>query len=116
LRILYVYKATITDVYDGDTVTATIDLGFSVHTVQKLRLSGIDAPEMRGSERPRGIVSRDALRQAILNKEVLVKTAKDERGKYGRYLAEIYLLHGGTYKSVNQWMVDQGYAEPASYD
>jgi endonuclease YncB( thermonuclease family) len=46
---LYTYKAQITEVYDGDTVTADIDLGF--HTWrrdEKLRLYEINAPEMRG--------------------------------------------------------------------
>jgi len=49
---LYHYKAHITKVYDGDTVTADIHLGFNmVMRKQKLRLLGIDTPEIRGEER-----------------------------------------------------------------
>ena len=46
---LYFYKANVTSVYDGDTITADIDLGLGVFIKkQKLRLSRIDAPELRG--------------------------------------------------------------------
>ena len=58
---LYEYKATITDVHDGDTVTADVDLGFHtwIHE-EKFRLLGIDAPEVTGATKAAGIVARDA--------------------------------------------------------
>ena len=110
---LYQYEAVITEVYDGDTVTADIDLGFSfTHNDQKLRLFGIDAPEVRGDERPEGLEARDALRDRILGEEVTICSIKDEKGKYGRYLARIY--HEGTF--INAWLVFQDLAEPEYYD
>ena len=48
---LYTYKANVTAVYDGDTCTVDIDLG--LHTWvrnEKIRLYGINAPEIRGIE------------------------------------------------------------------
>ena len=42
------YKATVLRVVDGDTVDAEIDLGFRMKTTQRLRLKGIDTPELRG--------------------------------------------------------------------
>ena len=87
---MFEYKAHIIKVYDGDTVTADIDLGFCVILkAQKLRLIGIDAPEIRGSERPSGILARDRLRELVLDKDVILKTYRDKRGKYGRWLADI---------------------------
>lgn len=110
---LYQYRATITEVYDADTVTADIDLGFSfVHTDQKFRLYGIDAPEVRGDEREAGLEARDALRDRILGQEVTICSIKDGKGKYGRYLARIY--HDGTF--INAWLVFQDHAEPRYYD
>ena len=107
---LYHYRALIISVYDGDTVRADIDLGCKVWIRNEpLRLLGIDAPEIRGEERPRGLVSRDFLRELILGKEVFIRTLKDRKGKYGRYLAEIYLE--GEDRSVNQIMIDSGMAE-----
>ncbi len=108
---LYHYSAVITEVYDGDTVTADIDLGFGLWMRgQKLRLHGIDAPELRGAEREEGLKSRDFLRGLVLGKEVTLRTIKDKRGKYGRWLAEIECDGVGW---VNAAMVEAG--EAAAY-
>ena len=112
---MYVYKAFITKVYDGDTVTATVDLGFNVCIKESLRLGRIDAPEIRGEERERGLISRDWLRALILNKEVIVKTYKDKTGKYGRYIADIFVDQDGEMRNVNDWLVKEGLAEYREY-
>jgi micrococcal nuclease len=110
---MYVYKAKIVKVYDGDTVTAVVDLGFGITNKIKIRLYGIDTPEIRGDERPDGLVSRDRLRELILDKEVIIKTIKDRTGKYGRYLAEIYQWDGTQQNriSVNIMLITEGLAE-----
>ena len=49
---MYEYKATVTAVYDADTITVDVDLGFRSHLKKiKLRLFGINAPEVRGIEK-----------------------------------------------------------------
>jgi endonuclease YncB( thermonuclease family) len=105
---MYNYKAKILDVYDGDTVTALVDLGFLHFQEMKLRLYGIDTPELRGEERDKGIIVRDIVRDMILDKEVEIHSYKDKQGKYGRYLANI-IVDG---VDVNQWLVDNGHAKP----
>ena len=105
--MLYHYKATIKDVYDGDTVTAVVDLGFLHYQEMKLRLYGIDTPEIRGEERERGLIVRDIVREMILDKEVEINSYKDKQGKYGRYLATI-VVDG---LNVNEWLVENGHAE-----
>lgn len=105
---MYNYKAFIKDVYDGDTVTAVVDLGFLHYQEMKLRLYGIDTPELRGEEREAGIVVRDILRSMILEKEVEIHSYKDKQGKYGRYLATIIIDE----VNINQWLVDNGHAKP----
>lgn len=105
---MYNYKAKIIDVYDGDTVTAMVDLGFLHFQEMKLRLYGIDTPELRGEEREQGIVVRDILREMVLGKKVTIRSYKDKQGKYGRYLANIILEDG---LEVNQWLVDNGHAK-----
>ena len=53
---LYQYKAFVTKVYDGDTITVEIDLGFKTSVKgEKIRLSRINAPELRGSSRENGL-------------------------------------------------------------
>ena len=44
---LYHYKAKIDRVVDGDTVDVSIDLGFDMHSRQRVRLWGINTPECR---------------------------------------------------------------------
>ncbi|EFO32518.1 thermonuclease [Roseibium sp. TrichSKD4] len=112
---MYEYKAHVTSVYDADTITADIDLGFKAALKGvKLRLYSIDAPEMRGQEKEQGRISRDWLRERILGKDVFVRTYKDQTGKYGRWLAEIYPLDDQR-QSYNAMLVAEGLAKPAFY-
>jgi micrococcal nuclease len=107
-RIMYEYKATVTKVYDGDTITVDFDLGFGILIrKQKIRLYGINTPEVRGPEKPEGIISRDALRERILGKVVTIKTFRDKKGKYGRWLGEVFVEE----QNINQWLISEGYAK-----
>ena len=84
---MYEYRAYVRKVYDGDTITVDIDLGFDVVLKnQKIRLVKINAPEVRGTERPEGLKVRDIVRSRISNKWVIIKTSQDKKGKYGRWL------------------------------
>jgi len=112
---MYEYKAEIIGVYDGDTVTAKVDLGFDVLFENNFRLNGINAPEMKGTDKTAGTISRDALRQLVLGKKVIIKTIKDRQEKYGRYLAVIYVLQKDSLINVNEWMVNNGFAEFKDY-
>lgn len=116
-QTLYHYKAFVTQVYDGDTVTVDIDLG--LHTWmkgEKLRLYRINAPELRGAEKEAGKLSRDYLKSLIWKKELFIETIKDKREKYGRYLAEIWCpLDNGNYMNVNDELVKKGYAVYKDY-
>lgn len=107
---MYEYKAKIIDVYDGDTVTASVELGFFVNVELKLRLFGINTPELRGSEKESGLLSKKRLEELILNKEVVIKTQKDKQEKYGRWLAEIFISDNKN-TSVNQMLINEGYAK-----
>jgi micrococcal nuclease len=112
---MYVYQAVVVRVYDGDTITVRIDLGFGVSKIETLRLFGIDTPEVRGDEREAGLKSRDWLRTLILNKEIIVKTYKDKKGKYGRYLADIFIEQETGPVNINDWLVRENLAERKEY-
>jgi len=112
----YWYKALVRDVYDGDTITVNIDLGFHVGlSPTKLRLYGINAPEIRGAERPKGLITRDAVRDKILGRKVVINTYRDKVGKYGRWLAIVYFEEDGVQINLNDWLVAEGLAEYAEY-
>ncbi|MDF7825866.1 thermonuclease family protein [Pontiellaceae bacterium B12227] len=113
---LYHYKALVTGAYDGDTITVEIDVGLKTAIKgEKLRLHRINAPEMRGDEKVAGKASRDWLRERILGKEILIQTIKDKKGKYGRYLAEIWLEENGEYVNINDELVTTGHAVYKDY-
>lgn len=114
---LYYYLANVISVYDGDTIRADIDLGLSTWVKnEKIRLARINAPELRGLEREAGLKARDFLRELILGKEIVLQTIKDRKGKYGRYLAEIWLEQDdGKWINVNDRMVEVGHAAYHQY-
>lgn len=112
MKDLYYYKAEVIKVYDGDTITVDIDLGMGVWLrAQKIRLANINTPEIRGDEREEGLKSRDWLRDKILGKEIFLKTIKDKKGKYGRWLGEVWLNE----ENVNELLVEKGMAEKVKY-
>ena len=127
----YIYNAYVTDVYDGDTITCDIDCGFyTILKKQKIRLFGIDTPEVRGEERTEGLKVRDILREQILDKTIVLETKKDKKGKYGRWLAIVYLKkennndnensennnenngNNADYININDWLIEHDHAKP----
>jgi micrococcal nuclease len=92
------YSARVSRVFDGDTVwVKPLDGG----PYRKLRLEGIDAPEICQSG---GEASRAALAQRVLNQVVEVRVrAQDD---YGRGVAR--LKHQGD--DVAAWLVASGHA------
>jgi len=103
-------------VYDADTLMEMeLDLGFGVSMIATGRLEGINAPEVRGAEKRRGIVAREWLkaRMDIANEVVVETRPSDERpkGKYGRWLITVW----ADGENLNDLMVAEGFAVPASY-
>ena len=104
----YSYRAYLREVTETARLVMDVDLGFGILIrTQKIRLLGINTPEVRGPEKPQGIISRDALRQRILGKVVTIKTSKDKKGKYGRWLGEVFVEE----ENINQWLITEGYAK-----
>ena len=114
---LYHYKAFVSSVYDGDTCTVDIDLGLGTWIRgEKIRLYRINAPEIRGEEREAGLRSRDFLRSQIAEKDIIIQSVKDRKGKYGRYLAEIWLMNENEdFININDLIVSEGFAEYKDY-
>jgi len=112
---LYLYRADITRVIDGDTVVADIDLGFNTwRRDERLRLARIDAPEP-DKEPEAAAKATEALSGLAEGKSLYICTIKasrsdnERRGSFGRYLVEVY--SGEDHYSVNDWMVEKGYAK-----
>lgn len=114
----YRYLAKVVSVTDGDTVRLDINCGLHtwVHN-EPVRLYGINAPETRGEERPAGLAAKQWLEERLApGAEVVVQTYKDDKGKYGRYLADIYaVLDSGRLWHINGALVKAGHAVYAKY-
>ena len=116
MKFRYKYKIASIKVYDGDTITVNIDLGFGIWLrKQKIRLYGINAPEVRGKEKQKGIEARDALSGKLCfnldANNIYLETIKDKKGKYGRWLGIIWINN----VNINKWMVKNGYAVERIY-
>lgn len=108
---IYMYKIDKNDIsiYDGDTITVTLDLGFNIKKREKIRFYGINAPELKGIERADGLISKIFLKSlvddAILkDKNIYIKTIKDSQEKYGRYLGVLFIDN----LNVNLKLVEEG--------
>lgn len=70
----------------------------------KVRIMGINAPEVKGISRPEGLLARDYLRNMILSKDVIMKCYGLD--KYGRQLAQVFYEN----KDISEDMISNGYA------
>lgn len=113
---LWHYRCKIVRVIDGDTAVAMIDKGFGNYQLENLRFWGINTPELRPrkgtdeekeAEKVEARAAKARVEELILGREVIIKTAKS--GKFGRFLAEIYLPDDPT-KTVNDLLVEEGLA------
>ena len=118
---LYWYLATCDRVVDGDTLDLTFDLGMHVHMKERVRVYGINTPEVYGvkkdsEEYERGCQASARVKELIEGKPIWVNTKKDKKGKYGRYLAVVfYDDENGQPQSLAQTLVAEGLAEVKEY-
>ena len=79
LRDPYIYRIKqILKVVDGDTIDASIDLGFDISLEKRIRLAAVDTPESRtadANEKKYGLQSKEWLKHKVENaKNILIKT------------------------------------------
>jgi len=112
---MYEYQARVVRVIDADTFEFEVDLGFKLKLLETFRLGGVDAWETRGVEREDGLRAKDRVIElfAASKNEVIVRTAKgDGKGKYGRWIADVYVDVDGEYQSLGEILVEEDHAEP----
>ena len=125
----FTYTGTVVRVVDGDTIdvklerdtTITVDLGFYIYetvemkryTIQRLRLNGIDTPELRGAP-DKGVAGRAAkaeVERLLTGRKLRVETYKGD--KYGRWLADVYVLSEGEEDiDLVKHLIENGYGKP----
>lgn len=104
----YSYQSCqVSRIVDGDTVDLVIDLGFRTFVKRRIRLYGIDAPEVRTrdlEEKQRGLEAMLHLESLLLGGRCVLHS--HELGKYGRVLGT--LIVDGI--DINERMIEDGFA------
>ena len=117
--MMFTYNATVDrfsqyihGVYDGDTIDMLIDVGFRMHSRQRIRLLGVNTPELRGGNKQEG----EHFKQLTLNwiAEGILRSNEDfpfiicteKSDSFGRYLAEI--TRKCDERSLTQYLLEQG--------
>ncbi|MFF5973678.1 thermonuclease family protein [Streptomyces sp. NPDC012769] len=111
---IYEYRAKVIRVIDGDTLALAVDLGCDVTLNLTVRLYGVNCPEMKGDTRVQGGMARHYTSNWLqehasatqFTQQVTLKTHKDKREKFGRYLADIY----ADGRHLNADLVEAGHA------
>lgn len=112
---LYHYAAQVLEVIDGDTLRINLDMGMCIKQTPKVfRLSGVNAPESRTSnkdEKKRGLAAKSYLQYlAPVDSWIMIITDRDETEKYGRLFGRAFNEPGGA--SINDQMVAAGHCKP----
>ncbi len=112
----YTYAASLERVVDADTLAALIHLGFGIIVREKLRLRGINSPEV-GT--PAGDRAKSQVARLLpAGTPLIIKSHKSKTDTYGRFVADVFFLKdaqdpqeiikNGTY--LNQDLLDEGLA------
>jgi len=105
---MWTYQATVAHVVDGDTFDLIVDVGFHVSVTERFRLARVDTPEIRGPERPDGLVSKQFVEDWFATAGSLtVRSSKT--GKYGRWIGEVI---NGAGENLSDVLLAEGLAAP----
>lgn len=108
----YIYKVVVTRVIDGDTVDVEIDLGFDLKLNKRVRLHGINTPEVRTrdkEEKARGYAAKERLEAILKDNDNTVYLQSVDKGKYGRCVGILFEqdFHD---ESINDRLLMEGHA------
>lgn len=113
----FVYRARVTRVVDGDTLDLEIDQGMNSRRIERVRLLGINTPEVRGPSREAGLAATEFVRAWCQLKQMeagpeswplVIQTEKADA--FGRYLAHVWSAKSGEY--LNKAILEAGHALP----
>ena len=96
-------------IIDGDTIEVEIE-----NKAESVRLIGIDAPEIEGKTKEKGIEAKSFLVDLIGNKKIRLEAdeTQDDRDIYDRLLRYVFLEDG---KMINEEMIKSGMAKEYTF-
>ena len=110
----YRYMAKLGRVVDGDTMDVVIDLGFYVELRERVRLEGIDTPEIYrvkkdSEEYKKGMEAKEYVERRLNENENEMVIETEKRGKWRRWIATVHLRDSS--KTLNDELIENGLAE-----
>lgn len=119
---LYTYWAFVERVVDGDTLVAWIEFGFGMRARRRLRLRGLDAPELATK---RGKLAKTFVESQLKYSRWVILTTTTAYDHNVRYLSDIFTHPGPSVSEkdppeawssyLNGELLKKGLAEPVSY-
>ena len=106
-------KGKVTRVLDGDTLDIDIALGFNLTLSERVRLMGVDTPEIRSRNsvtKAKGLEAKAFVEDYIARNDGNVSILLHGFGKYGRPLVDIYMGKS----NLNHLLLEMGLAKPYS--
>jgi micrococcal nuclease len=110
---IWEFSAEMIRVVDGDTIDFRVDLGFRVFTLVRVRLAGIDTPEVYGvkkgsEEYERGQQATEMTKAWFAENGTHVELTTDkDPGKYGRWIGRVESPASGSV--LNRVLHEAGY-------
>ena len=120
----WLWNARVVRVIDGDTLDLEIDCGFHTVRTERVRLLGVNAPEMKGATATAGATATRAVRLWLGQYDdddegvwdvwpFVVETFKADA--FGRYLARIWPADASpddTFADLSSHLLSTGHAVP----
>lgn len=108
----WLYRAKLVRVVDGDTIDVWIDAGFHGYRRERLRLLGVNAPEMHGASKTAGDAAKAYVDGWLLGLPgdwpLIVQTEKSD--VFGRFLAQCWRVMDGA--NLSDDLLSSGNAVP----
>jgi micrococcal nuclease len=102
----YTYPCRVDGVVDGDTIDATVDLGFETRIIERIRARNVDTREISfvstdSEEYETGMRQKEAIEQWVTESEqrsnmdwpFVLLSQEFKRGMYGRVIGDVYSRH-----------------------
>ncbi len=111
--MMWEYQIRVLRVIDGDTIDASVDLGFHTHRNIRIRLYGINTPETRtrdAREKRKGLIAKGRLWDLLSEDVDKVIVKSHGVGKFGRCLGQLFVVDNKGHKhDVSATLIREGH-------
>lgn len=111
---MWTYRAKYVRAIDGDTIEMCLDLGFYVQHIVRIRVKGIDCPEVRGETREAGVVAKRAAHGWFIRCTTEYAEAVGEPVSWRAPVDDVwpFTVKTGKGRSFDRWIGDIYYDPP----